>query len=247
MKRKKYIIYCITCLPNDKKYTGKHTQNDTHPGYLGSGTLQRKAIKKYGKAAFVKQVLYESDNGDVLNEMEEYYIDYYNAIKSDLFYNLVEGGIGFTHSEKLSESKKKNNPMKGRFDDKHHFSKKVIQYDMAGNFIKIWDSLAQIYRALKIHQTSILSCINGKTVQAGKFIWLYYTDNYPITIPARTSTRGKGSGQTQTKSVKNLTTGKSYNSIVEAVKDGFNDTNVSLCCKGKLKTTGGCRWEYINA
>lgn len=245
MKRKKYVVYCVTCLVNGKKYIGKHTQNDTHPGYLGSGRLQKKAIKKYGKAAFVKQLLYESDNGDMLNEMEEYYIDYYGAMKSDLFYNLVEGGMGFTHSAKLSESKKKSNPMKGRFNENHHSSRKVIQYSMDGDFIKIWESMAQVKRELKIHQSSIVHCISGKIIQTGKFIWHYYTDDYLTKIPPRKSTRGLKAGSLGKKPVINLTTNKSYPSIVEAVKDGFNDTNISLCCKGKLKTTGGCRWEYI--
>lgn len=247
MKRKKYVIYCTTCLVNGKKYIGKHTQNDTHPGYLGSGVWQKKAIKKYGKAAFVKQILYESDNGDMLNEMEEYYIDYYGAMKSDLFYNLVEGGMGFTHSKKMSDSKKRNNPMKGRINENHHSSRKVIQYDMDGSFIKVWESMAQVNRDLKINQSAIFGCINGATVHAGKFIWTYYKDDYPSKIEARTSTRGLKAGSANKKPVINLTTGISYPSIVEAVKAGFNDTNISLCCKGKLKTTGGCRWEYINA
>lgn len=34
-------------------------------------------------------------------------------------------------------------------------------------------------------------------------------------------------------------------SIKEAERQtGFNHTNISACCRGKLKTLGGCIWRY---
>lgn len=36
-----------------------------------------------------------------------------------------------------------------------------------------------------------------------------------------------------------------YHSIKEAERQtGFNHTNISACCRGKLKTLGGCIWRY---
>lgn len=40
---------------------------------------------------------------------------------------------------------------------------------------------------------------------------------------------------------------KTYNSIIEASKElGIYKSNISKVCKGKMKTTGGYIWRYIN-
>lgn len=111
---KEGVIYCTTNLINGKKYIGLDSRNE--PKYLGSGIIYKQALKKYGKENFKKQILASSNNIDILKELEIYYIDYYNAKESDLFYNIASGGIGgdlFTnHKDKELISKKKSNSMK---------------------------------------------------------------------------------------------------------------------------------------
>ena len=48
------IVYLITNLINGKRYIGMDSKNN--PQYLGSGTLILKAIKKYGKENFKKEI-----------------------------------------------------------------------------------------------------------------------------------------------------------------------------------------------
>lgn len=86
------IIYITTNLINNKKYIGKDEKND--PNYLGSGLQLSAAIKKYGKENFIKEILVYGIDKQDLNELETYYIDYYNAQKSNLFYNIAPGGTG---------------------------------------------------------------------------------------------------------------------------------------------------------
>ncbi len=50
------IIYKTTNLINGKIYVGYHN-TDINDGYLGSGTIFSKALKKYGKKNFVREVL----------------------------------------------------------------------------------------------------------------------------------------------------------------------------------------------
>lgn len=46
--------------------------------------------------------------------------------------------------------------------------------------------------------------------------------------------------------VKNVDTGEIFNSVKEAAAAyGLKDTHISKVCKGKGKTTGGFRWEYV--
>jgi hypothetical protein len=40
---------------------------------------------------------------------------------------------------------------------------------------------------------------------------------------------------------------KEWNDITQASKElNIYNSNISMCCKGKLKTTGGYIWKYKN-
>lgn len=52
-------------------------------------------------------------------------------------------------------------------------SKKVIQYDMDGTLIKIWDYVKQAADALNINKTCISGCCCGRQKSAGGFVWCY--------------------------------------------------------------------------
>lgn len=51
--------------------------------------------------------------------------------------------------------------------------KKVIQYDLNHNVIKIWDSLSDIKRVLDYSISHISQCCNGYRKTANKYIWKY--------------------------------------------------------------------------
>ena len=51
------------------------------------------------------------------------------------------------------------------------FTKPVLQYDKAGNFITEWSSSADASRILNIHYSGIANCIKGLSKSAGGFIW----------------------------------------------------------------------------
>ena len=86
------IVYKTTNLINGKQYIGKDHYNN--PTYLGSGKLLVKAIKKYGKENFQKEILEYCENDDHLAEREKYWISVYKACESKNFYNIVPGGYG---------------------------------------------------------------------------------------------------------------------------------------------------------
>jgi len=81
------IIYKTTNLINGKFYIGQDSKND--PTYLGSGKLLNRAIKKYGRENFVKEILIECDNKDELNQQEIFLISKLKPI-----YNIAKGGSG---------------------------------------------------------------------------------------------------------------------------------------------------------
>jgi len=97
------IVYCIHNIINGKKYIGSDSKND--PKYLGSGVYIKKAIKKYGKENFIKYTLAEVDSCDIMKELEEYWIDYFDAYNNNMFYNATKYSSGIT---KFPEDKKIN-------------------------------------------------------------------------------------------------------------------------------------------
>jgi group I intron endonuclease len=81
------IIYKTTNLINGKFYIGQDSKND--PTYLGSGKLLNRAIKKYGRKNFIKEILIECNNKDELNQQEIFWISELKPI-----YNIAKGGNG---------------------------------------------------------------------------------------------------------------------------------------------------------
>lgn len=79
------VIYKTTNLVNGRQYIGKSVRN--RPSYLGSGSILKKAIQKYGKENFVKEIIDKCSSIDELKEREEYWLNYYDAARNPMFYN----------------------------------------------------------------------------------------------------------------------------------------------------------------
>lgn len=55
-----------------------------------------------------------------------------------------------------------------------------MQFDLNGNFIREWESLAAVKRATAIDDGAICLCCKGKMFQSGGFMWAY--KNSPNTV-----------------------------------------------------------------
>ena len=87
-------IYITTNLINDRKYIGQHKCEIFDINYKGSGKILKQAFIKYGIDNFKCEILKECNSKKELDESERYFIEYYDAVNSDEFYNLVPGGNG---------------------------------------------------------------------------------------------------------------------------------------------------------
>ena len=88
-----YTVYKITNKINDKIYIGKHQTSNINDNYLGSGKLLRKAIEKYGKESFKKEILHVFDNEEDMNVKEAELVDEEFCLREDT-YNICPGGKG---------------------------------------------------------------------------------------------------------------------------------------------------------
>lgn len=86
-----YLLYEITNLVNGKNYIGQHTTENVDDGYMGSGMAIMRAVKKYGKENFKKEILLYAKNEVALNFFERALVTP-EFIELNTNYNLKEGG-----------------------------------------------------------------------------------------------------------------------------------------------------------
>lgn len=90
------FVYITTNSINGKKYIGqkRYDKANKWKSYLGSGIHLKRAINKYGSENFSKEIIEDCETKECLDKREKYWIEYYNAVKSDEFYNIASGGEG---------------------------------------------------------------------------------------------------------------------------------------------------------
>jgi group I intron endonuclease len=123
------IIYKTTNLVNGKIYIGQDCKNN--PNYYGSGSIIIKAIKKYGKENFKKEILDFCSSLVELNEKEKYWINKLDAKNKNIGYNILDGGGNgpMPIEVKLKLSKK----LKGRiFTDEHKLKISKNHHNVSG-------------------------------------------------------------------------------------------------------------------
>ena len=100
-------IYSITNIINNKKYIGQsidikcrirnHKYELRHNKH--SNDHLQKSFNKYGEDCFVFETICECEESE-LDELERYYIAYYNCMNSDCGYNAESGGNARKHVSK---------------------------------------------------------------------------------------------------------------------------------------------------
>ena len=123
----------------------------------------------------------------------------------------------------------------------------VDQYDLDGNYITSYNSIADAIKSLNkevsLNASHISECCNGKIRSVYGFIWRYkgdplgdYKDNRTVSI---------------SKYDKNGVFIESYDTFKDACLSvgKYNDTvsgNIRRCCKGERKTAYNYIWKYNN-
>ena len=95
-----YIIYKITNKIDGKFYIGKHQTKNLDDGYMGSGILIRRAIRRHGLHNFKKEILHIFQTKEEMNEAERNLV-----VLSEDSYNLCpggEGGFGYINQRGLN-------------------------------------------------------------------------------------------------------------------------------------------------
>lgn len=231
---KPYCVYKHT-FPNNKVYIGITSNRPTKRWDCGRGYRQQpvmnNAIHKYGWNNIKHEILYSNLTEDDASNKERELIKEYNSTNILFGYNIAEGGL----QENSNRSK----------------VKKVLKYDLQGNFISEYESVSKAALDLNLKSVSgIISCCSekGKVKSAAGYMWKYKDNFKPIPLKIPPYVKETGS---KTECVKvaqfdedwNLL--KVWNSIKIAAKHfRVSDTSIvfSMTHNGKCK---GFRWKRI--
>ena len=246
------FVYITTNHVNGKQYIGqrKYDKQGKWKEYLGSGIILSRAIEKYGLENFSKEIIEECKTKKILNDREIYWINYYNAVESDNFYNIASGGdggntiAGYTDDQRNLLSTKLSDMRKGiiNIGKNNGNSRRVICI----NTMKIFDTINEASTYYNVDKDAIQQCCSdaNKRKTAGeingeRMIWEYYDENknYEF-VPFKRDYKYK--------QILCLDNNIIYNSVHEASKNtGCSIVGIRHCCTGYLKTTKGMHFSYV--
>lgn len=109
----KHTLYRTTNLVNGKIYVGVHSTDNPDDGYLGSGTALKRALKKYGKNSFLKEVIFVFDDRSAAYLKEREIVD--DAFVRNLgTYNLTRTATGREQTEETKQAISRKTQGRGR-------------------------------------------------------------------------------------------------------------------------------------
>lgn len=125
-----YTIYKVINKITGKYYIGKHQTENLNDGYMGSGKLLKKAIKKHGIENFTKEILFIFGSEKEMNDKEKELV-----IVSEETYNLCpggHGGFGYINNNKLGISSEKSKIMSDAWKTKPNYKEQKINATIKG-------------------------------------------------------------------------------------------------------------------
>lgn len=118
----------------------------------------------------------------------------------------------------------------GKAGGLHPVAKEIIQQDLQGNKIQVWQSIEQAATFFKTDKSNISKCCQGKRKSAKGFKWMY---KYPTL-------------QRCYQYDNDWLLIKQHNTIVLAsTRTGFNQERILKCCEGRIEMVGGFYWRFI--
>lgn len=179
-------IYKITNIQNNKVYIGQTIRpikdrfhrhiNDAMNNILD--THFARAIRKYGPESFAIEEIDSASNQEELNQKEQYWIRYFNAI--DDGYNETDAISkcgGNTYRSKTSEEMEiiKEKIRETKLGSKNPMAKKIKRINIATGEIDIFDTVISCAQAcgIKNGKTSITTRLNGQVKSPFKKTWIF--------------------------------------------------------------------------
>ncbi len=180
----KYYVYILM----DSTKSGKYFYNDLNmcflyePFYVGKGTGNR--INRHTH----KDSILKETNKLKRNKILKILKSNNKVFKVKLFENITEeeslrieekliSEIGRRDLKKGILSNMSNGGEKGNAQNQNKRKKKIIKYDLEGNFLKKYNSIIEAANELNISKGNISLCCNKKILTYKGYIWRFEKDN----------------------------------------------------------------------
>ena len=268
------FIYITTNLVNGKRYVGKRQFTQGWKRYLGSGKIFQKALKKYKRENFKRDIICICYSPEELNKSEYDISVFFDVVKSNSWYNVVLGGGGMSGYHLTDEAKKKvgdanrgRNPSeesRKRMSESHRGEK---NYWYGKNLPE--DVRRKISNARKGKYTGKDNPNYGNHKLAGS-----NHPNYGKPISEEQKQKMRATIGDSRKGEKNANYGNHklagfnnprctpvyciqldeifWGAMAAKDKYGFNPESIGMCCSGKYKSSGKhpitgepLEWKYI--
>jgi group I intron endonuclease len=189
-----FIIYCITCLINDKKYYGqtvktleKRWNEHTSDAKRRDGKLQR-AFRKHGVENFKIELIETVNTKKEADKRENYYIIENNTMKTG--YNMTEGGEGTPGRKDSEEVKSRRNAtlketLKNGFSEEHREKLSIARKKHSGPWKgkKFPEELCN--KLSEIHKGTIALTVRKHSKTGVKGVTLEKTGKYKVRIKGK--------------------------------------------------------------
>ena len=185
-----------------------------------------------------KRILSEKMKGRFVGEKSPCYG---KKMSEEFKERLRQANLGRKASE---ETKKKMSEMRKGLSNSN--CRKVAQYTLEGEFVKVWGYIKLASAELNIEAVDITKCCRGTCKSAGGYQWRYVDEdgNYEQRIDKHFDKRDN-QGIKIHQYTKQGELVKTWNSIKEASTElRISAGGICSCCKGKLKTHKGFIWKY---
>lgn len=133
---------------------------------------------------------------------------------------------------------------------KNQGERKVSQYDLEMNLIKVWDSISQIEKTLGFAMSQIIKNCKFQSKTAYNYIWRYtdeYTEEqYKNDLKIKHSPTPDKTKKKIAQYDLNMNQIAIFDSVSVITKQyGFHRAGISACCRGEQKSSHGFIWKYI--
>lgn len=132
-----------------------------------------------------------------------------------------------------------------------HKAKPVLQFSVRGKFIREYPSLNEATRISGISKVSIMRCLKGEKMLAGKFQWRFKKDEADGAAmmdipPVKRAPRSKNIRPVYQFAINGAFI-REYPSIIDAARaSGVDSAGIRACAAKIYKRAGGYQWFYKN-
>lgn len=250
-------IYVITNLVNNKKYVGSsidlYTRYHQHKSDLCKGIHKNQHLQnswnKYCFENFSFSIIEVVSDINQLIEREQFWIDQLNVCNRTVGYNSLPIA-GNSLGRKMTDEQIIANRLRQKS------SKSILQFDLEGNLIKEWQSIAELHRKLGIAKNTIQWALKNKNkVKNSYFLILkseFSNELLDECLANKSGRKGKplpAKNKKVNQYDKDGTLIRSWDSITIASETlNIHKSTISACCKGNAgkKTAGGFIWKHVD-